>query len=91
MTPLRQLDGLTMDELTQSEVGEIAETFLKVEEMGIEEMRLSRKLGRPTEELLRIEEAMDQYFELINHGGRLSSTMALLQYLMKFRSSTKER
>ena len=90
-TPDRDLDGLLMDELTPWEIGELADTFIKVEEMGIAEMRRSQELGRRTEELDRIIEAIDQYFSLFNDGGRLSSTMALVQYLMKFRLSTKER
>ena len=89
-TPNRNLDGLMMEELTRSEIRELAETFLKVEEMGIEEVRRSRKLDKHTPELIRISEAMGQYFDLMNHGGRLSSTMELVQYLMMFRSSNRE-
>ena len=89
-TPDRNLDGLLMSDLTLWERYEIAQAFWKLEEMGIAEVRKSDRLGRHTEELDRIVEAIDQYFTLTNHGGRLSSTMELVQYLMKFRSDTAE-
>ena len=85
--PNRDFSNLDMSELTNDEMDELFRTHQRLEQMGIMAVRERRLTGREPEEYQRIVTALDQYSSLMKHGGRVSSTMELVQYLIQFRSN----